>query len=1174
MAVDQAEVLTFDIYDLKNISFVGSYQGSLEQGGDQNPVQVLFGSVAVISEPASGTKRYISYVTANEYGLQIFQADGKAVINQQGMYESVGEANLRQVIRSIPAITVGLMTGHPEIVQVKVWVRLAYILFGTFLFFGLAGLWLFLFSQFVLPIQTVPESIKAVRRLVSSLMGEHGPVVYVKEGKIIHRPDELSRPGPGVARVDLNSAIVLEKRSLMNPQYRQQYNREASRQIRKGKKLQHARVEGPGVVFIEPYESIHGVADLRPQFRMRPGVRAYTRDGIEIENPVWILFTLGQPPEILDVTYEGKRIPENLRVINFEKTDIPARESIQQLETESPEFYSKYQIIRRFFHKAKELASGINTEDLDISDQDSDQDIQQYITVIHQFAMDWEIADTGQVREFTRDLENQIATLDLTSKEDRELFVENIELLADQLLRDVMIDFYENIYQGRKQSGLVVKQLSPELDPEDQKEIHRFVQTQTVSRYFLNVKSLASNIDCDNPNHEDIRGFNVNISQLAIRWGIQYREEIRAFLDCVGALILELDLTIPSEVQWVVFQICMLADEYSLPRMVDYYEDIYPELVENYQLGLRDLMSTRGLSRFARQAMADLSNTPIDDDGIRFFCLNAIDLWRNIRPEFETILVDLESDIENQVEIELLQTALMKFDRISQSLIRTDYPFTDSYSALAELRRHFSELQKIAPQINLRTEFRNIEYLKLFPIRRTVRNIQQELLELENIGESEFKRYLDLILIFDYVKYVRGCVQEYRRIYSEEQKTSKHLHKCVLNIKQRSSVLDQISGKSFQRPVKRIKNWVNALSDNEPAYLNYFARQVGDLWKKIEAADKLAVQKVLRNGKKQVDQIQRDIRQFTIQSKSLDDSGEIRRYKKSLDQIQAILENCKFPQSILYPGSESGENVRFGPFVFVRKRVLAAIYSKALEIDQEGEYMPWTNLPVHATAQTFRNLVAKEQYDYLFEPKDAHKFNIPKLKANLSAKMRNQGVLAYRFVDQVDGKSLAIGKEWSEDELIFYEPKELENPKVLRARGVKVIAAGFPDLFPVSSSVPRHLLDAWRAPWESKATDIRGQHQLQAVRVINQARAQAQQEMAHSLARIMQSSRSEEALAMRVFQALEATAVDSDTRQFLPRDTMYLLRSFKQWFLSGEDDRMGQIDEFDRPDDDQPLLDM
>jgi hypothetical protein len=179
--------------------------------------------------------------------------------------------------------------------------------------------------------------------------------------------------------------------------------------------------------------------------------------------------------------------------------------------------------------------------------------------------------------------------------------------------------------------------------------------------------------------------------------------------------------------------------------------------------------------------------------------------------------------------------------------------------------------------------------------------------------------------------------------------------------------------------------------------------------------------------------------------------------------------------------------------------------------------------------------------------------------------MRNQGILSFRFVDHIDGKPLATGSEWANDELIYYQPRELKNPKVLRARGIKVIASGFPDLFPTSPKVPAQWLETWRAPWTSRAVDVRGQHQLQAVRVINQARAQSQRDMAHTLARIMRSSRSDEALAMRVFQALEATAADKDARQFLPRDTTYLLRSFKQWFLPGGDDIMKSMGDLDFP---------
>ena len=96
--------------------------------------------------------------------------------------------------------------------------------------------------------------------------------------------------------------------------------------------------------------------------------------------------------------------------------------------------------------------------------------------------------------------------------------------------------------------------------------------------------------------------------------------------------------------------------------------------------------------------------------------------------------------------------------------------------------------------------------------------------------------------------------------------------------------------------------------------------------------------------------------------------------------------------------------------------------------------------------------------------------------------------------------------------------------------------------------MPSHQLENWRAPWQRDSTYIRSQYQLKAERIINQSRAQAQRDLAQSFARILQSSRSDEALAMRVFQALEASVSDEGVRQFMTRDTAYLLRSFKEWF--------------------------
>jgi len=370
LAVDHKGIYPFDVLDIRNIIYAGTDDPDNESQGIQGDPTFQALSIAAVSKTQHGSRLFINYVTSDDFGLQKFKVVGNANIQQGGMFETPGEATLSQVLGAIPRVIVGTLTGHPEIVQAKIWARIWYMIFGTILFAGLFVLYLIIFSQFVLPVQTIREGLKAITRLYSSLMGEHGPVVFVKEGHIIARHDELERRGPGVARVDLNSAIVFEKRALLQPQYRQRYNRYIKRTEGSGKKIPRARVEGPGVHFIEPYESIHGIADLRPQFRIRPGVQAYTRDGIEFQNPVWILFALGQPPNVVDVTYEGNRTAENLRVIHFSEVDIPMRERPQTMGQVDAQYYERYQATRRYFQKVKEQISQIEIEEIDVENQE------------------------------------------------------------------------------------------------------------------------------------------------------------------------------------------------------------------------------------------------------------------------------------------------------------------------------------------------------------------------------------------------------------------------------------------------------------------------------------------------------------------------------------------------------------------------------------------------------------------------------------------------------------------------------------------------------------------------------------------------------------------------------------------------------------------------------------
>jgi len=1170
LAVDRKGIFPFDVLDLNNIMYVGTLELNDQeeiQGDDE--FQAL--SIAVLSDPTQGSTQFINYTTSNELGLQIFRAEGNAFIYQVGMYETPGEASLGQVLGAMPRVVAGIMTGNPEVVDAKIWARLWYMAFGTGIFVGLFCLYLVLFSQFVLPVQTLREGAKAITRLYSSLMGEHGPVVFIKEGHIIARPDELDRRGPGVARVDLNSAIVLEKRALLQPQYRQRYNRYVRRATRAGQKIPRARVEGPGVHFIEPYENIHGIADLRPQFRIRPGVQAYTRDGIEISNPVWILFSLGQPPETIDVTYDGERNAENLRVIHMGEKNIPLREKFQVLNEEETQYYQRYQTTRRFFQIVKEIFFKFTNVEVELNSENRNT-INEITYQAEKLADELLVMEVFEVRQFLGELKNLCSNLNEISYQSVSELVGEANHLADQKLGEIMTDFYDNVYQLKKQRGKFIMQLTDEINPDDREEIHRYVQTQAEIRYFENIITLVSNVDNNSTERDDVLLLTHKICQLAIRWGIHNRESIQRFTDCVSALVLEIDSFNLVEVQWFIYHIGMLANELAHERMNYFYDYLNREMVEHYQKSLRDLESVSSLSEFARHSMETLSDENPSDDDLRLFNLNALALHKSIRPEFEFNLEKLKSDPTNKVEIDILEEFVDQFDSTTSNLVRTEYPYADSYSTVADLRNCFSSINAISQQIHLRDRRNFSDYLKFRKIRQTVGDIQMVIRSFVDLGEPEFIRYVELIKIYDFVQYIRGCVSSTHQNNDEKSGTNPELRTCVVNIKRKTKMLNQIGHPALQRPVQRLNKWAGALNSKDPVYVYYYAKQVDELWEQLEAADQVAVRRYIQTAKSNIAKIQQEIRNFKNQSDNLETNGEVRYYNKSLDQIQDILKNCKYPERIPNLGGQGGKEIRVGPFQFVRRRVLAAIYSQALDVDQDGEYMSWTNLPVHVAAQTFRDMVSKEQYDYLYEPKDPYNYNMPKLKGNFSRTMRNQGVLAFRFIDHRDGEPLTTGSEWADEELIYYQSRELKNPKVLRARGIKVIASGFPDLFPVSPKIPEQWLETWRAPLESRAIDVRGKGKLQAVRVINQSRAQAQRDMAHTLARILQSSRSEEALAMRVFQALESTAMDQDTRQFLPRDTMYLLRSFKQWFIPGNsDDRSNSIDDLNSSEDQQLL---
>ncbi len=65
-------------------------------------------------------------------------------------------------------------------------------------------------------------------------------------------------------------------------------------------------------------KSCRGVVSLRKQFRMLQNTLGQTSDGIEVRTVVFTIFTLGQPANVVQVTYIGDPFPQNLRVVQLD----------------------------------------------------------------------------------------------------------------------------------------------------------------------------------------------------------------------------------------------------------------------------------------------------------------------------------------------------------------------------------------------------------------------------------------------------------------------------------------------------------------------------------------------------------------------------------------------------------------------------------------------------------------------------------------------------------------------------------------------------------------------------------------------------------------------------------------------------------------------------------------
>ncbi len=170
--------------------------------------------------------------------------------------------------------------------------------FDGLAFFGTMVAGFLLISQFVLPVQTMRERRAVFDHFMQYVSGNYGPIIFVKDGKIIGRKEELRRYGHGVALIDPVSAIVIERaaaRQWSAPAVDMDESQDGTpRPSRAGPAL--VRAAGPGINFIAPGERIVAALDLRRHSR-GAAAKGLTRDGLECGAYVSVSFGLDPDPE-------------------------------------------------------------------------------------------------------------------------------------------------------------------------------------------------------------------------------------------------------------------------------------------------------------------------------------------------------------------------------------------------------------------------------------------------------------------------------------------------------------------------------------------------------------------------------------------------------------------------------------------------------------------------------------------------------------------------------------------------------------------------------------------------------------------------------------------------------------------------------------------------------------
>jgi hypothetical protein len=259
------------------------------------------------------------------------------------------------------------------------------------------------------------------------------------------------------------------------------------------------------------------------------------------------------------------------------------------------------------------------------------------------------------------------------------------------------------------------------------------------------------------------------------------------------------------------------------------------------------------------------------------------------------------------------------------------------------------------------------------------------------------------------------------------------------------------------------------------------------------------------------------------------------------------------------------------PYTFDEARCIDAIITQPRNT-RDGKLEEWADLPVRVGVSMLLDDISKISCNQLYslDRPEQESFLFDEFKPKFSRKYKNLGVLSYQFVQRKDGSIPKVGDTFKYEEYLTWDIRPLHNPKPLRDRGIKLLEILFWDFEPIDRAVLDQRFETWRSHWQKRTDQTNTAVELEIMRNMNHARAQAQREIVYNLSQIFRlPGYSEDAMAIRVFQALESAAANPATSKLLPRDMLDMLKTLQRLFIvQGKDEP--RAESFSGPADDNP----